>query len=464
MSAEQQRLFARQMEVFAGFGAHTDHEVGRVLEAVRELPDGDNTMVVYIVGDNGASAEGGPVGEINEIAPANGLQVDESTFTSEVVAELGGPKYNNNFPWGWAWAMSTPFQYYKQVISDLGATRNPLIISWPEGIEPDGKVRSQFHHVVDIAPTLLGAAGIEAPVSVNGVAQKPVDGVSMLSSFNDPEAAEQRLTQHFEVFANRAIYHRDWFASAAITTNPSDPARAGLDPGKVTWELYNLAEDFSQANNLAAEKPTELRQLQDLWWAQAGKHGVLPLDWRAGERLVGGDRPNPAAGRNQFVYHPGMVALPEAIAPVLRNRSWTITAKGEFSPENEGMLITQGGMSGGWAFYLQESRLVFDYNYGEYAWYRVVADAPIPANVETLEARFSYDGETGKDFGAGGIVSLWADGKKLGEGRLEKTLRGLLSISEGMDVAADYGSPVSDDYPFPYPFKGKLQSVTINLE
>lgn len=249
LSPEQQRLFARQMEIFAGFGAHTDHEVGRVLEAVRALPDADNTLIVYIVGDNGASAEGGATGEINEIAPANGLHA-EGAFTPEVVAALGGPKYNNHFAWGWAWAMDTPFQYYKQVVSHLGAIRNPLIVSWPARIKADGAVRSQFHHVIDIAPTLLEAAGIEAPVSVNGVAQKPVDGGSMLASFIDPKAPERRLTQHFEVFANRGIYHRGWFASAPLAVNPADPDRARLDPDKLTWELYNLVDDFSQAVDL----------------------------------------------------------------------------------------------------------------------------------------------------------------------------------------------------------------------
>ena len=460
---EQQRLMARQMEIFAAFGAHTDHEIGRVLEALQTLPDADNTLVVYIVGDNGASAEGGPLGEINELAPANGLHA-EGPLAAEVVEALGGPLYNNNFSWGWAWAMSTPFQYYKQIVSHLGATRNPLIISWPAKVKADDAVRSQFHHVIDIAPTLLEAAGIPAPDSVNGVAQKPLDGVSMMSSLLDPKAAEQRLTQHFEVFSNRAIYHRGLFASAVLSVKASNPNRAALDPDKVTWELYDLDNDFSQAVDLAQTRPDELRQLQDLWWARAGANNVLPLDWRAGERLMGEQRPNPARGRTEFVYYPGMVALPEAIAPVLRNRSWTITAKGKFSPEEEGMLITQGGMGGGWALYLQDGRLVFDYNYGSYAWYRVVSEQQVPLSAASLEARFTYDGQAGKDFGAGGTLTLWADGQQIGKGRLDKTLRGVFSVAEGLDVAADYGSPVSDDYSLPFPFSGALQSISIDLD
>ncbi len=463
LSPEQQRLFAHQMEVFAAFGAYTDHEVGRLLDAVRAMPDADNTLVVYIVGDNGASAEGGPVGEINEIAPANGLHA-EGAFTPEVVQALGGPKYNNNYPMGWAWAMSTPFPYYKQIVSHLGAVRNPLIVSWPKRIKPDGQIRSQFHHVIDIAPTLLEAAGIESPSSVNGVAQKPVDGVSMLPTFTNAQAPERRLTQHFEVFANRGIYHKGWFASAPLSLSPSNPNRSSLDPDKVTWELYDLTHDFSQSTNVANEHPAELRRLQDLWWAKAGAHDVLPLDWRAGERLVSSARPNPAKGRQHFDFYPGMIGLPETIAPNIKNRSWKIAAKGSFTRQTSGMLITQGGMTGGWAFYVQDGKLVFDYNYSEYSWYRVVSSRPLPAQGSVLEVRFAYDGKTGKDFGAGGTVSLWADGAKVGEGRLDKTLSGLFSITDGMDVGADYGSPVSDHYAVPFPFSGgKLHSVAIDL-
>ncbi len=460
-SQEQRRLLAHQMEVFAAFGAYADQEIGRLLDAVRELPDANNTLVIYIVGDNGASAEGGPVGEVNEFGAANGVHAD---FTPEVIAGLGGPLYNNHFARGWAWAMNTPFKYYKQLVSHLGAIRNPLIVSWPERIKQSGGLRTQFYDIVDIAPTLLEAAGIAMPEYVNGIAQKLLDGKSMLSSFTDAHATESRATQYFEVFGNRGIYHEGWFASAPLELDPGRPDRSALDPDKVSWELYDLNTDFSQANDLAQREPARLRALQDLWWAEAARNDVLPLDWRAGERLAGIRRPGSVADVKHFSYYPGLAGLPESIAPNLRNRSWKILARGQFSPQAQGMLITQGGSPGGWALYIHNGRLVFDYNYAQAAHYRVES-RPLPLHSTSLEARFRYDGQPGKDLGAGGEVTLWSDNVRIGEGRLEKTLKFVFSVLEGLDVGADYGSPVSDRYPFPFPFHaGELRSVSIDLE
>jgi arylsulfatase len=460
-SQEQRRLLAHEMEVFAAFGAYADHEVGRLLDAVRELPDANNTLVIYVVGDNGASAEGGPLGEVNEIAAANGVHAD---FTPEVTAGLGGPLYNNHFARGWAWAMNTPFKYYKQLVSHLGAIRNPLIVSWPERIKQPGGLRTQFYDIVDIAPTLLDAAGIAMPEYVNGIGQKRLDGTSMLSSFTDAHAPESRATQYFEVFGNRGIYHEGWFASAPLELDPGRPDRSARDPDKVSWELYDLSTDFSQGTDLAEREPARLRALQDLWWAEAAKNDVLPLDWRAGERLAGIKRPGSVAEVKHFSYYPGLVGLPESIAPNLRNRSWKILARGQFSPQAQGMLITQGGNPGGWALYIQNGRLVFDYNYAQAAHYRVESQ-PLPAHSTSLEARFRYDGRPGKDLGAGGELTLWSDNVEIGTGRLEKTLKFVFSVLEGLDVGADYGSPVSDRYPFPFPFHaGELRCVSIDLE
>jgi len=463
LDAEQKALYARQMEVFAAFGAYADHEVGRVLDAVGSLPDADNTLVIYIVGDNGASAEGGPGGELNEIAPANGL-ANLPTFTPQAVAELGGPHYNNHFAIGWAWAMNTPFKYYKQVVSHLGAIRNPLLVSWPARIKEKGGLREQFFDVTDVMPTLLAAAGVDMPVSVNGTAQKRVDGVSMLGTFTDAKLPEQRETQYFEVFSNRGIYDRGWFASAPITTDVSNPNRAGLDPDKVVWELYDLRKDFSQAHDLARSEPGKLRQLEDLWWAQAAQNNVLPLDWRANERLLGSARPNPAQGRTHFVFYPGMIGLPEAIAPNVHNRAWRVTAQGKFSSQAQGMLATQGGMTGGWAFYIHQGRLAFDYNYGEIRYDHIVSTMPLPSDATNVSAHFAYDGSAGKDRGLGGTVSLWCNGKQVGTGRIERTLPAVFSVTDGLDIGADYGSPIGTDYPFPFPFDGELQSVSIDLE
>jgi arylsulfatase len=464
LSKEEQHLLAYQMEIFAAFGAHTDREIGRLLSAVNTLPDADNTLVIYIVGDNGASAEGGRLGDVNEIGSANGL-LPESTedFTPEIMAGLGGPKYNNNFSRGWGWAMNTPFQYYKQVISHLGAIRNPLIVSWPARIQRDNTVRSQFLHVTDIAPTILDAAGIDKPDSVNGIAQKPMDGVSLLGTYAKADVGELRRTQHFEVFGNRAIYHDGWMASAPLSTTTSSADRSALHPDQAIWELYKLDDDFSQSDNLASRYPEKLRQLQDLWWARAGQSNVLPLDWRSGERLIGNARPNPLRGRDQIVFYPGMAALPEAISPSIRNRSWSISAHGKFSPQSQGMLVTQGGMSGGWALYIQDGHLVFDYNYGSLAEYQVKSDTPLPAEAKVLEARFLYDGKTSGERGLGGLVTLWADGRKIGAGRLDKTISNLFSMTDGLDVGADYGSPVTSHYPMPFPVEGELERVEVHL-
>jgi len=457
LSADKRKLLAREMEVFAGFAAHTDAEIGRVVDAVRALPGGDNTLIFYIAGDNGASAEGGFDGTLNELAPANELQA-EAVATAAQAQHLGGPEFNNNYAVGWAWAMNTPFRYYKQVVSHLGATRNPLVVSWPARLRDKGGLRSQFFDVTDVMPTVLAAAGIKAPASVDGVTQRPLDGVSMLPGFESATAPEQRPRQYFEVFGNRAIYERGWFASAKLS-NPWQSKRAALDPDKVQWELYDLDADFTQAHDLAARYPEKLEQLKALWWAEAGRNQVLPLDWRAGERLAR----RPANPQKHFTFYPGLAGLPEVLAPVIRNRSWSMVASGRFTPGDDGMLITQGGFSGGWALYLRGGRAVFDYSLGTGTRYRIASEAPLPAGTTCIEARFHYDGAPGKEFGRGGTLTLLADGREIGSGHLERTLPAVFALNEGLDVGADYGSPVAD-YPFPFPFRGELHSVTIDLE
>lgn len=457
LTPEQQRINARQMEVFAGFAAYTDAEIKRLVDAVRAMPDGDNTLIVYIAGDNGASAEGAETGTLNEIAPSNGLEA-QSRPTLASLDTLGGPQYNNNYPAGWAWAVNTPFRYYKQVVSHLGATRNPLVISWPRRIKATGTLRSQFANVTDIAPTLLDAAKVPAPTTVDGVAQVPMDGVSLGPTFDGAKTAEVRTRQYFEVFANRAIYDNGWMASAKIA-DPWEPNRAALDPDKVTWELYDLHRDFSQHTDLAAKEPARLESLKAIWWDEAKRNHVLPLDWRAGERLAGARSPT---SRTSYTFYPGLAGLPEAAAPVIKNRSWTITAKGAFGPSDEGVLITQGGVDGGWAIRVREGRLRFDYNLDLVDHYAVEADAPVPAGTLTLAVRFDYDGAAG-DRGRGGRITLLADGKAIGTGTLPRTLPSVFALNEGLDVGADYGSPVAG-YPVPSRFTGKLQSVTVDLQ
>src|SRR5690242_20408941 len=332
LSADQKRLYSRMMEVFAGFGAQIDYEMGRVLDAVATLPDADNTLVIYILGDNGASAEGGLDGALNEISGFNGV-FEPIENLLKAIDELGGPKHYNHFPAGWAWAMDTPFQWTKQIASHFGGTRNPVVISWPAKIKQPGGVRAQFHHIMDIMPTILEAAGITAPDVLNGVAQKPIEGVSMIYSFNDAAAPDRRKSQMFELVSNRGMYQNGWMASS-LAYLPWTATRTGYDPDKATWELYHIDQDFSQADDLATKNPGKLKELVDLWWAEAARHDVLPLDWRSVERLSEQltGRPNLASDRKTFIYNTPLVALPEGSAPDLKNKSFTITAQVDIPP------------------------------------------------------------------------------------------------------------------------------------
>jgi arylsulfatase A-like enzyme len=462
LKTDQKRLYARMMEVFAGFGAQIDHEVGRVLDAVAALPDADNTLIIYIIGDNGSSAEGGLDGETNENAAFNGV-LETWQNNLKYIDELGGPKHYNHFPAGWAWAMDTPLQWTKQVASHFGGTRNPLIISWPAKIPDKGGVRSQFHHVIDVMPTILEAAGIQAPDVLNGVPQKPIEGISMLYTFDDAKAPDRRKMQIFELVANRGMYQDGWMVSS-LAFIPWQPVRTGFDPDKAKWELYHIDQDFSQADDLATKNPGKLKALVDLWWAEAARENILPLDWRAVERLsdqITG-RPSLAAGRHTFVYDTPLVALPEASAPDLKNKSFTITAEAEVPASGgDGMIFTQGGITAGWGFYLQQGKLVGVHNYLGLERYRVVSTDSVPTGKVTLTFDFKYDGG---GMGKGGTITLLANGTKVGEGRVERTAPYKYSLYEGQDIGEDGGSPVDFTYTPPFAFAGTLRRVTVELK
>jgi arylsulfatase A-like enzyme len=462
LNSDQKRLYSRMMEVFAGFGAHIDYEMGRVLDAVAALPDADNTLIIYILGDNGASAEGGLDGATNEIAGFNGV-LENWQSNLKHIDELGGPKHYNHFPAAWAHAMDTPFQWTKQIASHFGGTRNPLVISWPAKIKERGGVRTQFHHVTDIMPTILEVAGIRAPDTLNGVAQKPIEGVSMVYSFNDSKAPDRRKSQLFELVSNRGMYQNGWMASS-LAYLPWAATRTGYDPDKAKWELYRIDQDFSQANDLATKNPDKLKELVDLWWAEAARHDVLPLDWRSVERLseqITG-RPSLASDRKTFIYNTPLVALPEGSAPDLKNKSFTITAEVEI-PSNggDGMIFTQGGITAGWGFYLLKGKLVGLHNYIGLQRYRAVSTENVPTGKCTLTFDFKYDGG---GMSKGGTITLLANGKKLGESRVEKTAGFKYSLYEGQDIGEDSGSPVDFDYTPPFKFNGKIQKLTLELK
>jgi arylsulfatase len=359
--------------------------------------------------------------------------------------------------------MDTPFQWTKQIASHFGGTRNPMVISWPAKIKERGGVRSQFHHITDIMPTILEAAGVQAPDSLNGVTQKPIEGISMVYSFNDAKAPDRRKSQIFELVSNRAMYQNGWIASS-LAYIPWVATRTGYDPDKAKWELYHIDQDFSQADDLAAKNPDKLKSLVDLWWAEAARHDVLPLDWRAIERLseqITG-RPSLAAGRKTFIYNTPLVALPEGSAPDLKNKSFTVTAEVEIpAGGGDGMIFTQGGITAGWGFYLLKGKLVGLHNYIGLERYRAVSTNSVPTGKVTLTFDFKYDGG---GMGKAGTITLLANGKKLGEGRVEKTAGFKYSLYEGQDIGEDSGSPVDFDYTPPFKFNGRIEKVTVDLK
>jgi arylsulfatase A-like enzyme len=464
LNADQKRLYAHMMEVFAAYGAHCDYHMGRIIDAVKQLPDADNTIFIYIAGDNGSSAEGGLEGSVNENLFFNGFS-EKWEDNLKVIDELGGPKHFNHFPSAWAHAMDTPFQWTKQIASHFGGTRNPMIVSWPARIKDQGGLREQFLHVIDIVPTLYEVIGITPPMVLNGIPQKPIEGISFAYTFDDAKAPSRRRTQYFELLANRGLYHDGWMASA-LAFAPWQPIRTGFDPDKQKWELYNVKEDFSQANDLAAANPQKLRELQDLWWSEAARYDVLPLDGRAVERLNAEamGRPSLAGDRKTFTYYPGQVALPNEAAPRILNRSWTLTADIEV-PESgvEGMITTHGGLVGGYGLYVREGKPTFVYNYLALERYTIAGAEPLPKGKAQIKVDFAYSGKPG-EVGKGATVTMSVNGAKVAEGQLLKTIPIQISLGEGLDIGEDVGSAVDFTYRPPFKFTGNIDKVTIDLK
>ncbi|WP_162672552.1 arylsulfatase [Gemmata massiliana] len=462
LNADQKKLYARMMEVFCGYGAHVDHHMGRVIDAVKQLPGADNTLFVYIAGDNGSSAEGGIEGSLCENMFFNGFP-EKWQDNIKAIDELGGPKHFNHFPSSWAHAMDTPFQWTKQVASHFGGTRNPMIVSWPAKIKDKGGLRSQFTHTIDIVPTLYEVCGITAPRALNGIEQKPIEGTSFAITFTDGKAPEHRKTQYFELGVNRGIYQDGWMASAR-SFEPWNPNRDKFDLDKQKWELYNINEDFSQANDLAAKNPERLRQLQDLWWVEASKYNVLPLDWRAAIRMNAEamGRPSLIRGRKSMTYYPGTIGLPDAASPPMTNKSWTITAEIEATDDKtNGMIVTHGGLEGGYGLYLRDGVPTFVYNFLGTERKTFAAKDALPKGKTKLVVDFKYDGG---GMGKGGAITVTANGKAIAEGRLEKTIPIQMSLGEGLDIGMDVGSPVDFTYKLPFKFTGTIEKVTVDLK
>jgi arylsulfatase len=464
MPAELKPVLARQMEVYAGFLEHTDHHVGRVIDAIEDLGVLDNTIVYYIIGDNGASAEGTMNGAFNEMANFNGMAALETPeFMVEKMDELGSPTSYNHYSVGWAHAMCTPYQWTKQVASHWGGTRNGTIVHWPAGIKESGGLRSQFTHVIDLAPTILEAAGLPEPTVVNGVMQTPMEGTSMLYTFDAAEASERHDLQYFEMFGNRGIYHKGW---SAVTKHRTPWKMTGFTPPPFdddVWELYDGSKDYSQARNLVAEHPDMLAKLQRLWIIEATKYNVLPIDDRLVERAVPeiAGRPTLIHGNSQQFF-PGMGRLSENSVVSIKNKSFSLTAEIDVpSGGAEGVIIAQGGRFGGWAVYLKGGKAKFVYNVLGIQEFVIEADAAVPEGTHQVRAEFAYDGG---GLGKGGDVTLYYDGEAAGSGRVEGTQAMIFSADETTDIGYESGTTVTPDYTVAKSrFTGKLHWVQLDL-
>jgi arylsulfatase A-like enzyme len=463
-SPVMKKVLARQMEVYAGFLEHTDHHVGRLIDAIESLGILDDTLIYVIIGDNGASAEGSLQGCFNEMAPLTGFpQLETPEFLTERVDKLGGVEAYNHYAVGWAHAMDTPYQWTKQVASHFGGTRNGTIVHWPKGIEAKGEVRTQFHHVIDVAPTILEAAGLPEPLSVNGVLQHPIEGVSMAYSFNDPKAAERHETQYFEMMGNRGIYHKGWTAVTRHRTPwlTGNVKVAAFDDD--LWELYDTNTDWSQSKDLAKANPRKLHELQRLWLIEAVKYNVLPLDDRAAERInpdMAG-RPQLIKGNRQLLFG-GMGRLTESSIVNYKNKSHSVTAEVIVPPSGaEGVIVAVGGIIGGWSLYAKDGKPKYHYNFYGVNRYTVESTSRIPPGTHQVRMEFKYDGG---GLAKGGTVTLFVDGKKVGEGRVEQTEPIIFSADETFDVGFQAGSPSSTDYgPRGNRFSGEVNWVEIDI-
>lgn len=446
LSDDQRRLFARMQEVYAGFLDHTDHHIGRFLDCLDKIKELDNSLIM-LISDNGASREGGPNGTVNEIRFFNRIR-ESLDANLEMIDELGGPMTYNHYPRGWAQAGNSPLKRYKQNTHG-GGIRDPLIIHWPNGIGDKGRIRSQYHHVIDLAPTVYEIIGISPPEEYNGIRQKPIEGISMAYTFNSGDAPARKEVQYYEMFGHRALWHDGW---KAVTYHAWD-AGGNFDDDK--WELYHIDKDFSECHDLAAQHPEKLKKMTDLWWEEAEKYQVLPLDDRTNERFYI-DKPPRYKDRNTFTYYPNTSMMRGG--PPIRNRSHAILAEVDIPDDNvEGVLISHGGRFVGYSLYIQDNRLVYDHNYLGIEHYRVVSDIDVPADASTLGFTFEKTGEHQ------GIGRLFINGKRAGEGIIARTIP-VSYGPEGLEIGRDTTTPVSESYVCPFTFTGVLKKVVVTVD
>lgn len=464
LSADQKRLYSKQAEVFAAFLDMADYEIGRLIGAVDEIGQTENTMVIFVYGDNGTSAEGGANGMFSEMTYFNGVQETVPDMLKKI-DKWGGPETYPHMAAGWAVMFDTPYKWTKQMGSDHGGTKVGMTIRWPKGIKAKGELRPQFSHVIDVAPTILEAARIPEPKTVNGIVQRPMDGISMAYTFEDANAKEQHTTQYFEMFGNRAIYHEGWYARtihrAPWESTPRRPLKEDI------WELYEVANDFSLINDLSAKYPEKLKELQDLFMKEAEKNYALPIDDRLFDRLIASNvgRPDLMKGRNSISLAGGMMGMSENTFLNIKNKSKVITATliiPEGKPGN-GILIAQGGRFGGWALYVINGILTYDYNFLGMERYTVSATEKLKPGSHEVKFDFAYDGG---GIGKGGKGTLYIDGKQVGQGRIEHTQSGIFSADETADVGIDLATPVVERIGAEHKskFNGKIPKLVVEVK
>jgi arylsulfatase A-like enzyme len=462
LTPDQRKLFARQMEVFAAFGEYADHEIGRLFNAVGDIGQSDNTLIIYILGDNGTSAEGGMNGMFSEMTYFNGVQETVQDMLKHY-DDWGGPNTYPHMAAGWAVAGDTPFMWTKQVASNYGGTRNGMIISWPRRIKDVKQIRSQWHHVIDVAPTVLEAANLPEPKSVNGTVQEPIEGVSMAYTFDHADAKSTHKTQYFEMFGNRAIYDDGWFAGTVHKAPWEAKPRAKLLDDK--WELYDTTRDFSLVNDLAATDPEKLKAMQDLFMQEAARYRALPIDDRVVERVnaaIAG-RPDLMEGRTSLTLSAGMDSMSENVFINIKNRSLSIEADVEI-PEGgaNGVILAQGGRFGGWSLYFKDGTPTYTYNFIGLEQYKVQAPKAVPPGKATIRMNFDYDGG---GLGKGGTATLLVNGEKVASGRIERTQAMIFSADETAGVGVDDATPVTKDYKeYDNAFTGKIFKVTVDVQ
>jgi arylsulfatase len=464
LSAAQKKLYAREAENFAGYAAYTDNEIGRVIQAVEDMGKLDNTLIIYISGDNGTSAEGTTEGTFNQMTAYNAILKLPIEVQMKAYDAWGDSMTYPHMSVAWSWAFDTPFKWTKQVASHFGGTRQGMCIAWPGHIKDVGGIRTQFHHMIDIVPTLLEVCGIQQPDIVDGIKQKPIEGVSMAYTFDsaNAKAPTKHNTQYFEMFANRGIYHDGWYACTTPPVPPWMLGTAKLPPvNEYKWELYNLTDDYSQYNDLAAKSPDKLKELQALFMTEAGKYQVLPLDNSVLPRLLAA-RPSATAGRDTFTYSGELAGLPPSDAPSVLNRSYTVTADIEVPQAGaEGVINTLGGRFGGYGLYLLKGKPVFTYNMVDLERFRWEGPEVLTPGKHNVVFDFTYDGP---GFGKGGTGLLKVDGKEVARKQVPHTIPFIMTIDETFDVGVDLRTPVDDkDYQVPFRFTGKIDKLTIKV-